>query len=150
MKATHWIEKNPKKSQKKGTYEKAFDLLQIKNETTKGNFRTLGRAIVENDQNTVDAVLNYFKENISREITAEEIDKLKFIAEVSERGPEAMMHHQLYEQYFPKELDFDHVKKVPTYIFNWRDSQGAIRNPKSEYKKSSHDPKDKGLCGKLS
>ena len=150
MKATHWIEKSPKNPKDKDTYDKAFDLLQIKGDTMKQNFRTLGRAIVENDQNTIDAVLNYFKEYTSREITAEEIDKLKFIAEVSERGPEKMVHHQLYETYFPKEPDFDYVKKIPACIFNWRDSQGAYRNQKSEYKKSSHDPKDKGLCGKLS
>jgi hypothetical protein len=149
MKATHWVEKTPKKSKSNDDYEKAFELLKITSEPMKKNFRTLGKAVVESDQETVDSVINFLKENMSREITDEEIDGLMFIAEFSERGPEAMAHHQLYEHYFPKEPNLDHIQKVPAHMFNWCDSQGVSRNQKSEYKKSSHDPKDKGLFGGL-
>jgi hypothetical protein len=149
MKAKNWVSNDTKNKGSKGNYEKAFELLHIKSDTMKKNFRTLGEAIVNNDTDTVNAVINYFKTGSSREITPDEIDRLKFIAEVSERGPEEMVHHQLYETYFPKEPTFDHVKKVPTNFFNWRDSQGVIRNKKLEYK-PSHNPKDRGLCGKLS
>lgn len=148
MKATNWIEKKPKKSEKKDHYEKAFELLHIKTDTMKQNFRTLGKAVVENDQETIDAVLNHFKEKVSREITAEEIDGLKFVAEFSERGPQSMAYHQLYEQYFPKHPGYDHIEKVPTNIFNWCDSQGLNRTDESKYIKSNY--KDRGLCGKLS
>ena len=94
MKATHWVQKNPKKSKPNDDYEKAFELLKITTETMKKNFRTLGKAVVEQDQDTVDSVINYLKENTSREVTDEEIDGLKFIAEFAERGPEEMAHHQ--------------------------------------------------------
>jgi hypothetical protein len=149
MKATNWIEKNPTKLKKKDDYEKTFELLHIKTDTMKQNFRTLGKAVVENDQETIESVLNYLKENTSRNISAEEIDGLKFIAEFSERGPQAMAYHQLYEQYFPKHPDFDHIEKVPADIFDWRDSQGVNRIHKPERKKSSHNHKDRGLYGGL-
>jgi hypothetical protein len=148
MEATHWVEKKPKESEKKDDYEKAFDLLNIKTNKMKQKFRSLGKAVVENDQEAIDSVLNYLNENTSREISGEEIDGLKFVAEFSERGPQKMASHQLFERYFAKEPDFNHIQKVPLDIFHWRDSQNVNRTDKSKYIKPKN--KGRGLCGKLS
>ncbi|UCE53865.1 MAG: hypothetical protein JSV31_00010 [Desulfobacterales bacterium] len=150
MKATNWVKPKSRTTDEKSAdnYEKTFAMLGVKSKSMKNQFRKLGAAIVEDDHDTVNAVINYFNESSNSKLTGEQIDGLKFLAETAERGPEAMAHRQLYESYFPKH-DFSHIKKIPANIFNWKDSQGVDRNQNSEYKKPNHDPKDRGYYGGL-
>jgi hypothetical protein len=97
---------------------------------------------------TVCEFIDYFNENSTSKLTAEQIEGLKFMAETAERGPEAMAYHQLYEMYYPKP-DLSDVKKVPADIFHWKDSQGVDRNQKSKYKKPTSNQRDKGHFGGL-
>jgi hypothetical protein len=150
MKANNWVKPNKQTTNNKpsGHYEKVFEVLKVRSDSMKNKFRKLGAAIVEGDREAVCEFIDYFNKSSSSELTAEQIDGLKFLAETAERGPEAMAYHQLYEQYFPKP-DFSHIEKIPADIFHWQDSQGVDRNQKSKYKKPTHTQKDRGYFGGL-
>ena len=150
MKANNWVKPNSPEinDESPDHYDKVFEVLKVRSDSMKNRFRKLGVAIVENDQGTVNEIINYFKKNSSSELTTEQVDGLKFMAETAERGPEAMAHRQLYEQYYPKP-DFSHIEKISTDLFHWKDSQGVDRNQKSKYKKPTHTQKDRGHIGGL-
>jgi hypothetical protein len=150
MEATNWIKPTNQTTNNKPSddYDKVFELLKFRSDSMKNRFRKLGVAIVENDQEAVNEIINYFKKNSSSELTTEQVDGLKFMAETAERGPEAMAYRQLYEMYYPK-ADFSHIEKIPADIFYWKDSQGIDQNQKSKYKKPTNNQRDKGHFGGL-
>jgi hypothetical protein len=149
MKAS-WVKPDSRKikNEPPDRYDKIFKMLKVRSDSMKRKFRKLGAAIVEGDQEAVNEIIKYFNEHSSSKMTAEQIDGLKFLVETAERGPQEMAHRQIFEQYFPKP-DLSNVKKVPTDIFHWRDSQGLNRNKKHEYRKPSNGQIDRGLFGKL-
>ena len=152
MKAKNWVKKKPTKLSEQAeedTYEKVFELLGIESPELKEIFRKLGRAIVQDNDDEISEAINDFQEKLQREFTDDELDKLMFLAELAERGPEGMEYRELYETYYPKKTNLLNVKKIPKDIFYWKDSQGIDRNLKSKYKKPTNSRNDRGLFGKL-
>ena len=93
MKAT-WIKPNNQTTNNEPPdgYDKVFEHLKVRSDSMKNKFRKLGAALVENDQETVNEIIKYFKDNSSSKLTIEQIEGLKFMAETAERGPEGLLN----------------------------------------------------------